>query len=92
MTEQYADCTVTELGILQVRYVTVEDGVKKYHRKLIEPGDSYLGEPDNIQAIGDQVHTAAVIEEYTAIYKDGVVTVEEKASMWAKIKDFFSPR
>jgi hypothetical protein len=62
---------ITESGAIQVREATVISDTGKeisrsFHRYVIQPGDDYSGEADNVKAICKVVHT----EEAISAHKD----------------------
>lgn len=62
---------IVQSKFVQVRLATIieRDGVevtRTYARHVINPGDSYADEPQNVQDICAVVHTQAVIDAYQA--------------------------
>lgn len=90
------DHSITELGHIQVRQITRlidEDGTeitKIYHRHVVSPGDDVSNEDDRTKAIAAALHSPEYVTEYKAAIADEVITEVEKASLWDKIKGFFS--
>ena len=52
------------------KVVVTEDGnviSTSYHRKVIEPGQSYSNEHADVQAMCQQFHTQAIIDSYNTM-------------------------
>ena len=63
--------TVLEDGQIEVRRADKlkEDGVeiaKAYHRHVVVPGASLVGEDARVRQVGEAVHTTAVVSAYQA--------------------------
>ena len=93
------DHSVTESGHVQTREITriMEDGVelgKSYRRFVIEPGGDTTGKDERTQhlakAVKDHMDNVVITPELQEAIEeaeeDGVVTQEEKQSLWTKFK------
>jgi hypothetical protein len=63
--------TILEDGQIQVREVTriMEDGEElshSYHRKVVKPGDTLIGEDARVTEIAGVVHKPAVVAAFQA--------------------------
>lgn len=59
--------TIRDTGHFEIRLanLVLEDGVeiaKKYHRRVITPGDDITNEPQKIKALANLIWTPAMIE------------------------------
>lgn len=90
------DHTISEDGKINVRKITriVEDGVelsKTFHRHVVSVGDDIANEDRRTKQIINAIIADPDIQaEYAAMMADNVITVEEKLSLWDKIKSVFS--
>jgi len=69
ITELIEVIRITEHGCLEVRKTTLdivngEEISRSYHRHVVSPGDNLLNEDPAVKAVGDIVHTQAVIDAF----------------------------
>lgn len=89
------DHSITELGHIQVRKITrIMEGdteiTRLYHRHVLKPGDDVSNEDDRTKVLAATLWDAEFVTEYTEAMEDGIITEEEKASLWDRLKGFFS--